>query len=144
MQTRPKLLHYGLSWPISGAFANPNCALAGRDCSILTVCWERKRGKIVHLPFELLSFIRYLSPGIICAQKLSYFFIWKSSFPWWIFYLLTIEMPAMTSSECLKRAFIWHELNSPSWHTYITFKCAEWQLYLQLQTGGSTEKVLLC
>lgn len=44
MQTRPKLLHYGLSWPISGAFANPNCALAGRDCSIQEVLLGGKKG----------------------------------------------------------------------------------------------------
>lgn len=144
MQTRPKLLHYGLSWPISGAFANPNCALAGRDCSIQSVSAGRN-AKIIHLPCELLSCMRYLSPSIICAQKL-FFSILKNSFPCWIFHLLIAyhKMPVMTSLECLKRAFIWHELNSLSCHTYIILKCAEWQLYLQVQTGASTVKVLLC
>lgn len=70
MQTRPKLLHYGLSWPISGAFANPNCALAGRDCSIQTVCWEGWKAEIIHLPCELLSLIRYCVSYICnCRQR---------------------------------------------------------------------------
>lgn len=83
-QTRSKPLHYGLSWPISGAFANPNCALAGRDCSIQTGGWEGWKDETAHLPCVLLSCLRYLSPGIKNAQDLSFFFLFsKTQFSAW-------------------------------------------------------------
>ena len=35
--------------------------------------------------------------------------------------------------------YIWHKHNNHSCHTYIMLKCAEWQLYLLLQTSEGTK-----
>lgn len=46
--------------------------------------------------------------------------------------------------SALSTLSIWHKLNTLSCQTCIMLKGAEWQLYLRLQTGGNTEKGLLC
>lgn len=146
MQTRPKLLHYGLSWPISGAFTNPNCALAGRDCSIQTVCWEKnEKENTVHLHWEQLSVVRYLYPMcIICAHKMSCVFSLRKAhihgddsicFPY-----KCQQWPVQSALSVLS---IWHKLNTLNCRTYVILKCAEWQLYFRLQTG-THRKGLLC
>lgn len=104
MQTRPKLLHYGLSWPISGAFTNPNCALAGRDCSIQTVCWEKKRlnsspamwTAIIYKIFISLYHMRWKDEQFPPPFRKAHFHG---------FYLLTTYVPAITSLECFKHVF---------------------------------------
>lgn len=147
MQTRPKLLHYGLSWPIRGAFANPNCALAGRDCSIQTVCWEEKKKKaeIVHLPCELLSFIdMYLPVSCMCRKAELFSPISKAHFHGGYSVCLPAKFQLWPVQLALSVLFIWHTLSSLSCCTYVILRWAEWQLYLRVQTGGRTEKVLLC
>ena len=147
MQTRPKLLHYGLSWPISGAFANPNCALAGRDCSIQTVCRERKRERERERERENASPAMWAAIiykiFIICAEKPSYFYIQKKlTFMLDILFAYHINARYDQFGVPQARFYSTRGLNSLGCRARLTLRRAEWQLYLRPQTAACTEMLL--